>query len=315
MQSTIKDIRQEVQKVIVGHDKLIDSMLIGLLSDGHILVEGVPGLAKTTAINSLSQALGLDFKRIQFTPDLLPSDITGTEIYDQKNATFKVRKGPSFTNLLLADEINRAPAKVQAALLEVMQEKQITIGEETFKLDEPFLVLATQNPVEQEGAYKLPEAQLDRFMLNVIVDYNSFDEEFEIVKRVAENSFETINRVVDKEALKRLKAEVKEIHIDDALLKYMLNIIFATRDPSRYAVGGIKEYIEYGASPRASINLYKAAKANAFLKGKDFVSPLDVTQIAPDILRHRIILNYKAEAQGIKADEIIEKIIQNLPLP
>jgi MoxR-like ATPase len=315
MQSTIQNIKQEVKKVIVGHDKLIDSMLIGLLSDGHILVEGVPGLAKTTAINSLSKALGVDFKRIQFTPDLLPSDITGTEIYDQKNATFKVRKGPAFTNLLLADEINRAPAKVQAALLEVMQERQITIGEETFKLDDPFLVLATQNPVEQEGAYKLPEAQLDRFMLNVIVDYNSFDEEFEIVKRVAENSFETINRVVDKEALKRLKAEVKEIHIDDALLKYMLNIIFATRDPKRYNIEGIDEYIEYGASPRASINLYKAAKANAYIKGKDFISPLDVTEIAPDILRHRIILNYKAEAQGVKADDIIKKIIENLPLP
>jgi MoxR-like ATPase len=315
MKTTIQTIKQEVQKVIVGHEKLIDAMLIGLLSDGHVLVEGVPGLAKTTAINSLSNALGLDFKRIQFTPDLLPSDITGTEIYDQKNATFKVRQGPAFTNLLLADEINRAPAKVQAALLEVMQEKQITIGEETFKLEDPFLVLATQNPVEQEGAYKLPEAQLDRFMLNVIVDYNSFDEEFEIVKRVAEDSFETIHKVADKEMLHRLKEEAKAIHIDDALLKYILNIIFATRYPERYNIEGVKEYIEYGASPRASINLYKAAKAVALIKGKDFVSPLDVTEIAPDILRHRIILNYKAEAQGIKTDDIIEKIIQNLPLP
>jgi MoxR-like ATPase len=315
MQSTIQNIKQEVQKVIVGQERLIDAMLIAILSDGHILVEGVPGLAKTTAINSLSKSLGLDFKRIQFTPDLLPSDITGTEIYDQKNATFKVRKGPAFTNLLLADEINRAPAKVQAALLEVMQEKQITIGEESFKLDEPFLVLATQNPVEQEGAYKLPEAQLDRFMLNVIVDYNSFDEEFKIVKRVAEDSFETINKVADKESLKELKQRVKEIHIDDVLLKYMLNIIFATRDPKKYNIEGISEYIEYGASPRASINLYKASKAAAYLKGKDFVSPLDVSEIAPDILRHRIILNYKAEAQGIKADDIIQKIIEHLPLP
>jgi MoxR-like ATPase len=315
MQTTIQEIKQEVQKVIVGHEKLIDALLIGLLSDGHILVEGVPGLAKTTAINALSNALGLDFKRIQFTPDLLPSDITGTEIYDQKNGVFRVRKGPAFTNLLLADEINRAPAKVQAALLEVMQERQITIGEETFKLEEPFLVLATQNPVEQEGAYKLPEAQLDRFMLNVIVDYNTFDEEFDIVKRVAEETFGIIQKVANKEQLAALKEQAKSVHIDDALLKYILNIIFATRDPQKYGIEEISEYIEYGASPRASINLYKAVKSVAILKGKDFVSPLDVIDIAPDILRHRIILNYKAEAQGIKSDDIINKIIQNLPLP
>jgi MoxR-like ATPase len=315
MQTTIQEIKKEVQKVIVGHEKLIDALLIGLLSDGHILVEGVPGLAKTTAINALSNALGLDFKRIQFTPDLLPSDITGTEIYDQKNGIFRVRKGPAFTNLLLADEINRAPAKVQAALLEVMQERQITIGEETFKLEEPFLVLATQNPVEQEGAYKLPEAQLDRFMLNVIVDYNTFDEEFDIVKRVAEETFGVIQKVADKTQLATLKEQAKSIHIDDALLKYILNIIFATRDPQKYGIEEIGEYIEYGASPRASINLYKAVKSVALLKGKDFVSPLDVIDIAPDILRHRIILNYKAEAQGIKSDDVINKIIQNLPLP
>ncbi len=315
MHNIIQEIKQEVQKVIVGHEKLIDALLIGLISDGHILVEGVPGLAKTTAINALSNALGLDFKRIQFTPDLLPSDITGTEIYDQKKGEFRVRKGPAFTNLLLADEINRAPAKVQAALLEVMQERQITIGEDTFKLDEPFLVLATQNPVEQEGAYKLPEAQLDRFMLNVIVDYNSFDEEFEIVKRVAEESFGVINRVATKSQLATLKAQAKSVHIDDALLKYMLNIVFATRDPQKYDIQGLNELIEYGASPRASINLYKAAKAMAILKGKDFVTPLDVIEIAPDILRHRIILNYKAEAQGMKSDDVINTIIQHLPLP
>jgi MoxR-like ATPase len=315
MNQHIRTIKQEVQKVIVGHEKLVDALLIGLLTDGHILVEGVPGLAKTTAINALSNALGLDFKRIQFTPDLLPSDITGTEIYDQKNGVFRVRKGPAFTNLLLADEINRAPAKVQAALLEVMQERQITIGEETFKLDDPFLVLATQNPVEQEGAYKLPEAQLDRFMLNVIVDYNSFDEEFEIVKRVAEETFGHIHKVIDKTQLATLKEQTKAVHIDDDLLKYILNIIFATRDPKKYGIEGIDEYIEYGASPRASINLYKAAKAMALLKGSDFVTPLNVIEIAPDILRHRIILNYKAEAQGITSNDIIQKIIQNLPLP
>ena len=315
MNQTIIDIKKEVQKVIVGHEELIDALLIGLISDGHILVEGVPGLAKTTAINALAQGLGLDFKRIQFTPDLLPSDITGTEIYDQKNGQFRVRKGPAFTNLLLADEINRAPAKVQAALLEVMQERQITIGEQTFKLDDPFLVLATQNPVEQEGAYKLPEAQLDRFMLNVIVDYNSIEEEFEIVKRVAEESFGIINQVVSKEQLKALKAEAKGIHIDDAVLKYILNIVFATRDPEKYGIAEIGNYIEYGASPRASINIYKAVKAVAVLRGKDFVTPMDVADVVGNVLRHRIILNYKAEANGISTDYIVKTIMKHIKLP
>jgi len=315
MNNTITAIKEEVQKVIVGHEGLIDALLIGLITDGHILVEGVPGLAKTTAINALSNALGLDFKRIQFTPDLLPSDITGTEIYDQKSGEFRVRKGPAFTNLLLADEINRAPAKVQAALLEVMQERQITIGEQTFKLDDPFLVLATQNPVEQEGAYKLPEAQLDRFMLNVIVDYNSIEEEFEIVKRVAEESFGVINQVVSKEQLVELKKAVKEVHIDDAVLKYILNIIFATRDPEKFGIPEIGNYIEYGASPRASINIYKAVKAVAVLRGKDFVTPMDVAEVVGNVLRHRIILNYKAEANGITTDHIVKTIMQHIKLP
>ena len=315
MNQTIIDIKTEVQKVIVGHEELMDALLIGLISDGHILVEGVPGLAKTTAINSLAQGLGLDFKRIQFTPDLLPSDITGTEIYDQKNAEFRVRKGPAFTNLLLADEINRAPAKVQAALLEVMQERQITIGEETYKLDDPFLVLATQNPVEQEGAYKLPEAQLDRFMLNVIVDYNSIDEEFEIVKRVANDTFGVINQVVSPEQLKALKAAAKEVNVDDAILKYILNIVFATRNPEEFGIPEIGKYIEYGASPRASINIYKAVKAVAVLRGKDFVTPMDVAEVVGNVLRHRIILNYKAEANGITAGYIIKTIMQHIKLP
>jgi len=315
MNTTITDIKNEVHKVIVGHEELIDALLIGLITDGHVLVEGVPGLAKTTAINALSNALGLDFKRIQFTPDLLPSDITGTEIYDQKSGEFRVRKGPAFTNLLLADEINRAPAKVQAALLEVMQERQITIGEQTFKLDDPFLVLATQNPVEQEGAYKLPEAQLDRFMLNVIVDYNTIDEEFEIVKRVAEESFGVINQVVSKAQLSELKEAVKNVHIDDAVLKYILNIIFATRDPQKYGISEIGNYIEYGASPRASINIYKAVKAVAVLRGKDFVTPMDVAQVVGNVLRHRIILNYKAEANGISTDHIVKTIMQHIKLP
>ena len=315
MNQTIIDIKQEVQKVIVGHEELTDALLIGLISDGHVLVEGVPGLAKTTAINSLALGLGLDFKRIQFTPDLLPSDITGTEIYDQKNGEFKVRKGPAFTNLLLADEINRAPAKVQAALLEVMQERQITIGEESYKLDDPFLVLATQNPVEQEGAYKLPEAQLDRFMLNVIVDYNSIDEEFEIVKRVANDTFGVINQVVSKAQLSELKKAAKEVNVDDAVLKYILNIVFATRNPDAFGIPEIGKYIEYGASPRASINIYKAVKAVAVLRGKDFVTPMDVADVVGNVLRHRIILNYKAEANGITAGHIIKTIMQHIKLP
>ena len=315
MNQTIIDIKREVQKVIVGHEELIDALLIGLISNGHILVEGVPGLAKTTAINSLAQGLGLDFKRIQFTPDLLPSDITGTEIYDQKNAEFRVRKGPAFTNLLLADEINRAPAKVQAALLEVMQERQITIGEETYKLDDPFLVLATQNPVEQEGAYKLPEAQLDRFMLNVIVDYNSIEEEFEIVKRVASDTFDVINQVVNPEQLIALKEAAKEVNVDDAVLKYILNIVFATRNPEEFGIPEIGKYIEYGASPRASINIYKAVKAVAVLRGKDFVTPMDVAEVVGNVLRHRIILNYKAEANGITTGYIVKTIMQHIKLP
>ncbi len=315
MNSIISDIKEEVKKVIVGHEGLIDALLIGLVSDGHVLVEGVPGLAKTTAINALSNALGLEFKRIQFTPDLLPSDITGTEIYDQKSGEFRVRKGPAFTNLLLADEINRAPAKVQAALLEVMQERQITIGEQTFKLDDPFLVLATQNPVEQEGAYRLPEAQLDRFMLNVIVNYNTIDEEFDIVKRVAEDTFGIINKVADKEALKQLKSDVKSVHVDDGVLKYILQIVFATRDGQKFGIENTDNYIEYGASPRASINIYKASKALALLKGKDYVTPADVAEVVPNVLRHRIILNYKAEAEGIKTDDIVKKIIQTIKVP
>ncbi len=315
MTQKIEEIKKEVKKILVGHENLIDSMLIGLLSEGHILVEGVPGLAKTTAVNSLAKALGLDFKRVQFTPDLLPSDITGTEIYDQKTGEFKIKKGPVFTNLLLADEINRAPAKVQAALLEVMQEKQVTIGDKTFKLEKPFLTLATQNPVEQEGTYPLPEAQLDRFMLKTVVTYNTIDEEFIIVKRIADHKFEEIQQVADKKDLKELQKEAEKVHVDDAVLKYMLKIIFATRFPKDYGVPSIAEFIEFGASPRGSINLYKASKAIALIRGKDYVTPYDIAEVAPDVLRHRIILNYKAEASGITADDIIKKILEKIPLP
>ncbi len=306
--SKIQDIKQEVSKIVVGHEHLIDSMLIALLSDGHLLVEGVPGVAKTTAINALSHTLGLNFSRIQFTPDLLPSDITGTQIYNQKEHSFEVKKGPVFTNLLLADEINRAPAKVQSALLEVMQEKQVTIGEESFKLSLPFLVMATQNPVESEGAYNLPEAQLDRFMMKVNVGYNTFDEEFEIVNKIAkkEVKFDTINQVASKDDLEVMKKECKSIHIDDAITKYMLEIIFATRE---------NKNLTFGSSPRGSIDLFKASRSRAYIDGKDFVTPFDVAKVAVDVLKHRVILNYEAEAKGMRAEEIIQDIIKEIKAP
>ena len=315
MNDKITTIKTEIAKVMVGQDALIDAMLIGLITDGHILVEGVPGLAKTTAINSLAKALGLGFKRVQFTPDLLPSDIVGTEMYDQRHGEFKVKKGPAFTHLLLADEINRAPAKVQSALLEVMQEHQITIGDETFKLEDPFLVLATQNPVEQEGTYRLPEAQLDRFMLKVLVDYNTFDEEMLIAERIANKTFQSISRVAGAQDILAMRDEVQAVHVDDAVKGYMMKIIFATREPERYGVDEIAKYLEYGASPRASINLYKAAKARAYLRGNDFVTPLDVADTVRGVLRHRMVLNYKAEAAGKTADDLITSIMQMVKVP
>ena len=311
----IQKIRNEIHKVIVGQNELIDSMLISLLSGGHILVEGVPGIAKTTAVNSLSQSLGFEFKRIQFTPDLLPSDITGNEILDLKNNEFKIKHGPIFTNLLLADEINRAGAKVQSALLEAMAEKQVTIGEDSFKLPSPFMVLATANPVEQEGTYELPEASLDRFMLKVNVTYNTFNEEFEIVQRVAKKGFETIHKVIDIEQFEQLKQNVIDVHIDDELSKYILKIVFATREPENYGLEDIKKYIEFGASPRGSIDLYKACKAYAYLNNKDFVTPYDVAKVSFLVLRHRIILNYTAVAQGMTTDNIIQKILKAIPAP
>jgi len=279
------------------------------------LVEGLPGLAKTTAVNALSQALGLNFKRVQFTPDLLPSDITGTEIYDQKSGEFKVKKGPIFTNLLLADEINRAPAKVQSALLEVMQEKQVTIADNSIKVERPFLVMATQNPVEQEGTYRLPEAQLDRFMLKVNVGYNSIDEEFEIVSRVASRGFGEISQVASKEDIVNMQKELETIHVDDAVQKYMLKLIFATRFPSEYGLNDMGQYIEFGASPRASIDLYRASRAVALIRGKDYVSPVDIAEVLDSVLRHRIILNYKAEAEGITSETIIKAVQKAVRLP
>ena len=311
----LQNIKAEIQKVIVGHEELIDSMLIALLSDGHILLEGVPGVAKTTAVNSLARAIGLKFKRVQFTPDLLPSDITGNEILDLKSNDFKIKHGPIFTNLLLADEINRAGAKVQSALLEAMAEKQVTIGEDSFSLDKPFMVLATSNPLDQDGTYELPEASLDRFMLKVQVDYNNFEEEFEIAKRATKTEFAKIEQVIDLKQLETLQDEVKKVHLDDEISRYILKIIFATREPKKYGLESIEKYITYGVSPRATIDMHKAAKAHAMLRGNDFVSPFDVTQVLYQVLAHRMILNYKAQSDGIDAKNILQTILKQIPTP
>ncbi len=312
---TIRRIKEEIRKVVVGQEKMIEGLLAGLLCQGHILLEGVPGLAKTTTINALAKTLGLDFKRVQFTPDLLPSDIIGTEIYDPTINSFKIKKGPVFTNLLLADEINRAPAKVQSALLEVMQERQVTIGDDTFHIDLPFLVMATQNPVEQEGAYELPEAQLDRFMLKVVVGYNTRTEELEIARRVANKSFGEIEQVASIADLDRIRKEAMNVHLDAEIERYIVELIFATREPKKYGLEEIEPYIEFGASPRASIDMYKASRAIAYLKGQDFVSPIEIAYIAKEVLRHRIILSYEAQAEGISQDMIVEKVLAAVPIP
>jgi MoxR-like ATPase len=311
----VEDIKHEIAKVMVGQEKMIEGLLIGLLTRGHILLEGVPGLAKTTAVNALSSSLGLNFKRVQFTPDLLPSDIIGTEIYDPSCNSFKIKHGPIFTNLLLADEINRAPAKVQSALLEVMQERQVTIGDETFKIDAPFLVMATQNPVEQEGAYELPEAQLDRFLMKLVVGYNTKEEELEIARRVANNSFEIIEQVATLSDLETIRQEAMEVHIDREVEEYIIELVFATRNPRDYGLEEVQTYIEYGASPRASIDMYKAVRAVAYLKGRDYVSPVDVGYIVKEILRHRIVLSYEAQADDITQDMIIDRVLSAVPIP
>ncbi len=315
MNPIVEDIRREIAKVIVGQKRLIDGLLIGLLTRGHILLEGVPGLAKTTAVNAMANSLGLEFKRVQFTPDLLPSDIIGTEIYDPSNNSFKIKRGPVFTNLLLADEINRAPAKVQSALLEVMQERQVTIGDESFKIDLPFLVMATQNPVEQEGAYELPEAQLDRFLMKIVVGYNTKEEELEIARRVANSGFGTIKQVASIEDLNTIRKEAMSVYIDEEVERYIVELVFATREPKEYGLDKIASYIEFGASPRASIDMYKASRAVAYLKDRDFVSPLEVAYIAKEILRHRIVISYEAEADGITQDFIIDEVLKAVDIP
>lgn len=315
LQNKLNELKTEIAKGVIGQEEMVNSILIGLLTSGHILLEGVPGLAKTTTVKAVSQALNLDFKRIQFTPDLLPSDIIGAQIFDMKTNEFKIKKGPIFTNLLLADEINRAPAKVQSALLEVMQERQVTIAENTFKVDSPFLVLATQNPIEQEGAYTLPEAQLDRFMFKIVVSYNTKEQEYEIAKKVTMNSFETINKVLDKETLEELKKAVKNIHIDKELEEYIIDIIDASRNPKDYALDDLVDIIHFGASPRATIDMFKAVKANAYLRGNDYVSPIDIAMVVKNVLRHRIILTYEAMAKEINVDDVIQKILEKISIP
>lgn len=311
----IQEIKNEVAKVVIGQERMIDGLLIALLCDGHILIEGVPGLAKTTTVNALAAALGLHFKRVQFTPDLLPADILGAEIYDPKNNVFKIKKGPIFTNLLLADEINRAPAKVQSALLEVMQEKQVTLSDTTFKLEPPFFVMATQNPVEQEGVYQLPEAQLDRFMLKLVVDYNTKEEELQIARKISSGDSQEIKAVITGDELRELKREIKEVHVDVEVEKYMIELVNATRNPEDYGLEELKDYIHFGASPRVSIDMFKAVKAMAYMRGKDFVTPVDVAYIAKEIMRHRIVLTYEAEAEGVTSDEIIQKVLETVVIP
>lgn len=308
-------LTMEMNKVIIGQKHMIERLLIGLLGQGHILLEGVPGLAKTLAINTLSNAVHGSFSRIQFTPDLLPADVVGTMIYNIKQNEFTIKKGPIFANFVLADEINRAPAKVQSALLEAMQEKQVTIGEETFKLDKPFLVMATQNPIEQEGTYPLPEAQVDRFMLKVVIDYPKMEEERMVIRQNLAGAYEKVNQVVSLEQILRAQQAVREVYMDEKIEKYILDIIFATRTPEKYKLEHIKPLISYGASPRGSINLAMAAKCYAFIKRRGFVIPEDVRAVVHDVLRHRIGITYEAEAENVTTIEIINKIINEVEVP
>ncbi len=310
----IRKILAEIEKVVVGQRNLLEKMLIGLICDGHILLEGLPGLAKTTAVRSLASAINTSFQRIQFTPDLLPADILGTQVYRPDSGKFEIRKGPIFHNIILADEINRAPAKVQSALLEAMQEKQITIGETTFQLEKPFLVLATQNPIEQEGTYPLPEAQIDRFMMKIKVDYPSAAEEKEIMQKINDLSVSNIQKAVDVGELNSIKETVRSIHMEEKIIDYIVNISRATRKPEDFGLN-IGSMIAYGASPRASIWLGEASRAHAFMAGRGYVTPQDVKSMAPDVLRHRIILSYEAEAEGKSADELISMFLERIEVP
>ncbi|MBL0304930.1 MAG: AAA family ATPase [Chitinophagaceae bacterium] len=308
-------LREEIGHVIVGQSHMLDRLLMGLLSNGHVLLEGVPGLAKTLIIKSLAQAIHAKFSRIQFTPDLLPADVIGTMIYNQQRNEFIVRKGPIFANFILADEINRAPAKVQSALLEAMQERQVTIGESTYKLDEPFLVLATQNPLEQEGTYPLPEAQVDRFIMKVIVDYPKMHEEQVILRQSVQGNFPDIKQVVSVQEVLNARDLTKKIYMDEKIEQYILDIVFATRRPDEYKLEKLKPLISYGASPRGSINLGLASKAQAFLNKRGFVIPEDVRSICKDVLRHRIGLTYEAEAENVKVEDVIEDVLKQINVP
>jgi MoxR-like ATPase len=310
----MEQLLYEVKKIIVGQDDLLERMIVALLARGHILVEGVPGLAKTMAIKTLGSTIGGEFKRIQFTPDLVPADVTGTRVYNQRLGDFQTSFGPVFTNLLLADEINRAPAKVQSALLEVMQERQVTIGTDTYPVPIPFLVMATQNPIESEGTYPLPEAQQDRFMLKVLVDYPSETEEFVIVERMT-GVIERPHKVVDAEVLMRLQEQVDRVYVDPALIDYSLKVVRATREPALADLGELSKFVAFGASPRASINMILTAKALAFVRGRDYALPQDVSDLALDVLRHRLVLSYEALADGVSADDVITPILARVPQP
>ncbi len=313
--SFVSLLKSEMNKVIVGQNKMVDRLLIGLLSNGHILLEGVPGLAKTLAISTLAKVVNTGFKRIQFTPDLLPADLIGTLVFNQKTGEFVPKKGPIFSNLILADEINRAPAKVQSALLESMQERQVTIGDTTYSLEKPFLVMATQNPIEQEGTYPLPEAQVDRFMLKLRIDYPTREDEHEILRRMGKGIVPEVNTVVDVDKILQARSIVNEIYIDPKVEEYIINIVFASRKPSESGLDELASLIEYGASPRATIFLVQAARAHAFIRGRGYVTPEDIKSIGMDILRHRVIVTYEAEAESITPENVIQKIFDNVEVP
>ncbi|WP_118827103.1 AAA family ATPase [Salinibacter ruber] len=312
----VDDLLDEIGRVVVGQRYMIERLLIGLLADGHVLLEGVPGLAKTLTVRTLSDAIGTDFQRIQFTPDLLPADLLGTQIYNQKTGAFSITKGPIFTNVILADEINRSPAKVQSALLESMQERQVTIGEETFPLDDLFLVLATQNPIEQEGTYPLPEAQVDRFMLKIDVTYPTGDEELEIMRRMARtDESASVDAVASPEQILQARTVINDLYIDERVEQYIVNLVLASRDPGAYGLGELEPLLEYGASPRASINLNLAARAHAFLRHRAYVTPEDVRAVAQDVMQHRLVITYEAEAEQVAAADLLDRILGSVEVP
>ncbi|WP_215225236.1 AAA family ATPase [Echinicola shivajiensis] len=314
-QEKIEQVINEVKKVVVGQERMVNRLLIGLFTNGHILLEGVPGLAKTLTVNTLAKVLHLDFNRIQFTPDLLPSDLIGTMIYNQQNGDFEVKKGPIFSNLILADEVNRSPAKVQSALLEAMQEKQVTIGENTFQLDRPFLVLATQNPVDQEGTYPLPEAQVDRFMMKVHIDYPGKSDELEVMRRMANMAYKAdVQAMLSKDDIFEIRNKINQVQVSEPLEHYIIELVFATRFPEQYGLHDEAKYIQFGVSPRASINLNLAARAVAFMDGRDYVLPEDIKEVAEDVLNHRIILNYEAEADNVNTRDLIQIILDKIPI-